>query len=218
MHLNQNEHLLFHGSRGGIVGKICPNYKGAREHGDFGKGFYMGTTELQPKSLVVNDENPVFYTLKLNSSDLRVKSFEANFEWIVAVAYFRGRLDRLPTQYLQQIKKQYEGFDLFYGYIADDSTTAAITQFIADRMGYTSLMNCLCNLSMGKQYVAVTQRACDNIAILDSYELPKTERKLIKQSASIRIQASNKITNEAFANPNQGKRFSELLAVYLEGL
>ena len=98
----------------------------------------MGTM-LQPKSLIASVECPVFYTLKLNCGGLHIKSFDADIEWIIAVAYFRGKLNRLPPQYLQQIKKQFDDYDIYYGYIADDSTTTAITQFISDRMGYDIL-------------------------------------------------------------------------------
>lgn len=59
--------ILYHGSRGGIKGNIQPS---SRELCDFGKGFYMGTNMAQAKSLVVEDANPYFYTLRLNLSKI----------------------------------------------------------------------------------------------------------------------------------------------------
>ena len=55
--------ILFHGSRGGIDGKIQPI---SRVRCDFGQGFYMGEDANQAKSLVVDDDSPFFYTLKLH--------------------------------------------------------------------------------------------------------------------------------------------------------
>ena len=41
--------ILYHGSKSGIVGDIAPI---SREECDFGQGFYMGTSTLQPLTLV----------------------------------------------------------------------------------------------------------------------------------------------------------------------
>lgn len=216
--LKDNECIVFHGSKGGICGKIRPDYKSARDHTDFGRGFYMGTTEIQPKSLIMLHAKPVFYTCKLNLTGLKVKYFNADFEWIVAVAFFRGKLDKLPKRYLCCLREHYANYDLFCGYIADDSTTAAIMQFVSDDMGYDSLMSCLLNLGLGKQYVAVTQKACDAVKLLDEYVLTSRECNELKKRTYARRLEAEKLTRDAFANPNQGKKFSIMLAAYLEEL
>lgn len=45
------EVLLYHGSRGGVIGNIQPI---SRECCDFGKGFYMGTNYLKKADLCNN--------------------------------------------------------------------------------------------------------------------------------------------------------------------
>lgn len=216
--LKNTECIVYHGSKGGISGRIRPDYKDACAHADFGKGFYMGTTEIQPKSLIMLHEKPVFYTCKLDLANLCVKYFDADFEWIIAVALFRGKLDRLPKTYLDCQKQHYANYDIFCGYIADDSTTAAIMQFISDNMGYNSLMSCLLNLGLGKQYVAVTQKACDSILVLDNYMLTKRECDELRKRTYARRLEAEKLTRDAFASPNQGRKFSSMLAEYLEVL
>ena len=64
---NDDKLILYHGSKEGIVGDIAPI---SRDHCDFGKGFYMGTTTLQPLTLICDEEKPIFYTVELDLSDL----------------------------------------------------------------------------------------------------------------------------------------------------
>ena len=59
--------ILYHGSRGGIEGKIKPC---SRPRCDFGQGFYMGENPQQVKGLVVEDMEPIFYTLKFKLSEI----------------------------------------------------------------------------------------------------------------------------------------------------
>ena len=59
--------ILYHGSRGGIKGKIKPV---SRPKCDFGAGFYMGENKEQVKSLVIEDDEPIFYVLKLRLSEI----------------------------------------------------------------------------------------------------------------------------------------------------
>ena len=61
--------IVYHGSRKGLQGKIEPI---SREFCDFGKGFYLGTNPVQSLTLVCDEEKPVFYTMKLNLTDLKV--------------------------------------------------------------------------------------------------------------------------------------------------
>ena len=43
--------ILFHGSRGGIDGDICPE---SRNNCDFGSGFYLGENKLQAAAHIVH--------------------------------------------------------------------------------------------------------------------------------------------------------------------
>ena len=61
---------LFHGSKNGIQGKIKPV---SRELCDFGKGFYMGTEQEQPKTLICNYVNAAMYELELDTANLNIK-------------------------------------------------------------------------------------------------------------------------------------------------
>ena len=60
--------VLYHGSKKGIVGDIAPV---SRKECDFGAGFYMGTGTMQPLTLVCSEATPKFYTLSLDTTDLK---------------------------------------------------------------------------------------------------------------------------------------------------
>lgn len=59
---NKNQVILYHGSHGGISGVI--NASSSRKLCDFGIGFYTGDKQEQAKSIIADDEEGVFYTLK----------------------------------------------------------------------------------------------------------------------------------------------------------
>ena len=63
-----NKLVLYHGSKKGIVGDIAPI---SREECDFGSGFYMGTSPLQPLTLICNEDKPEFYTVELDMAGRR---------------------------------------------------------------------------------------------------------------------------------------------------
>lgn len=59
---DKNTITLYHGSKSGIKGEIAPL---SREKCDFGKGFYMGTEETQPLTLICNYDNASSIRLNL---------------------------------------------------------------------------------------------------------------------------------------------------------
>ena len=90
--MNQSSNVkLFHGSKSGINGKIMPI---SRELCDFGKGFYMGTEETQPKTLICNYQSATMYGLELDTRSLVIKDIPLNLDWAMFVAFNRGRLTK----------------------------------------------------------------------------------------------------------------------------
>lgn len=90
---DRNIITLYHGSKSGIEGSIAPV---SRERCDFGRGFYMGTEETQPLTLICNYEGARLYNLELNLTGLKVLNIEVGIDWALFVAYNRGRLAPSP--------------------------------------------------------------------------------------------------------------------------
>ena len=83
---------LYHGSKSGIQGNITPQ---SREHCDFGKGFYMGTEQSQPLTLICNYPNPSLYTLSIDLSGLTILDLNLDLDWALFVAYNRGKMEMI---------------------------------------------------------------------------------------------------------------------------
>ena len=82
--------VLYHGSKKGIDGDIAPISRGEC---DFGKGFYMGTTTLQPLTLVCNEDKPKFYAVELDTTDLKVLTVDIGMDWAMLIAYYRKEME-----------------------------------------------------------------------------------------------------------------------------
>lgn len=163
--------ILYHGSRGGIVGIIEPK---SRLRCDFGAGFYMGTNPDQAKTLVSNDQAPYFYKLELDLSGLstdRVLRLDG-MEWAYFVLYNRGRLDSVKKSALyKQCARFASDKDIIIGPIADDAMNEVMNRFIHGDITDKAFLECIRGLDYGIQYVAKTEAACGCVTVLEEKEL-----------------------------------------------
>ncbi len=162
--INTNEIVtLYHGSKSGIHGAIAPI---SREHCDFGKGFYMGTDRKQPLTLICNYPKAKIYTLSVNLSDLKILDVEPGLDWALLVAYNRGKMETAKhlTIY-NRIKNLSKDCDMIVGYIANDRMFVVLDRFFNGEITDLALINSLSALKLGRQYVALTKKACQKIKI-----------------------------------------------------
>ena len=168
--------ILYHGSRGGLDGKIAPI---SRARTDFGKGFYLGTNDLQAKGLICNEEDAVFYTVKLKLSEIpeeRILTLTGK-DWLYTVLANRKKVPqfnelKIAEEYLDLM----EQYDVIIGPIADDRMNTAIKRFIENGLTDKGLEACLKSVNYGYQFVLKTPFACDKIEIISSYELSEKEK------------------------------------------
>lgn len=164
---------LYHGSKHGINGQIMPI---SRSRCEFGRGFYMGTDPLQPLTLVCNEDKPVMYVLEADMSDLRCLELEVDLEWAMLIAYCRGYMQGYEdTAIYRKYQDMISGYDMVCGNIADDRMYQVLTDFFEERITDAALEGSLSALDLGKQYVAITQKACDNIRIVREHQVEALE-------------------------------------------
>jgi len=200
---------LFHGSKSGIKGKIMPI---SRELCDFGNGFYMGTEETQPMTLICNYQNATMYSLELDASSLVVKDIPLNMDWAMFVAFNRGRLTKsLAPELYAKYQSYKDGVDVFKGYIANDRMFVVLDRFFDGEITDVALVESLSALKLGVQYVAVTQKACDAIAVLSEHKLTDEEKKVLiaksEENRKLGISLANDICKK---HRREGKYFDEL--------
>lgn len=175
--------ILYHGSKSGIDGAIAPK---SRDKCDFGKGFYMGTEQTQPLTLICNYPDAKIYTLSVNLSGLKIMDIEVGLDWALLVAYNRGKMEAVKGT---SIYNRYADFDkscdMVVGYIANDRMFVVLDRFFNGEITDLALINSLSALKLGKQYVAKTEKACKNIKIIEEQEINEEQREKLKYESEI---------------------------------
>lgn len=205
-----NELILYHGSKKGIVGSIAPK---SREECDFGKGFYMGTTALQPLTLVCSESEPKFYTLSLDTSNLKTLELGINLDWALLIAYCRKEMESAAgTGIYKKYAHLTDGYDLICGYIADDRMYTELARFFRGDITDAALLKCLSALDLGKQYAAVSEKACRQIKILSEEKLTHLEKSALEEMSAKRRKEGIRLADEIVKqHRREGKFFDEII-------
>lgn len=205
-----NKLVLYHGSKKGIDGDIAPISRGEC---DFGKGFYMGTTTLQPLTLVCNEDKPKFYAVELDTTDLKVLTVDISMDWAMLIAYYRKEMESAKgTPVYEKYAHMADGYDLIIGYIANDRMYTELSRFFNRTLTDVALINCLSALDLGKQYVAISEKACKQIKVLKEYPLSQLELALLKDMSAERRKEGIALAEEIeIKYRREGKYFDEIL-------
>ena len=182
MKLKKDRILLYHGSKNGINEKIQPI---SRSKCDFGKGFYMGTNIEQPLTLICDFEQSKFYIVSVNLKKLKRINISQDINWAMLIAYNRGKMASIQeTKFYLKYANMLKDFDIVIGDIADDRMFYVLDNFFLGSITDLALIKSLSALQLGKQYVAITQKACNNIKIEKEIELSLFEKKIIQKISS----------------------------------
>lgn len=201
---------LYHGSKSGISGEIAPI---SRSYCDFGKGFYMGTDRTQPLTLICNYPKARIYTLSVELSNLKILNVEVGLEWALLVAYNRGKMESVrDSEIYRRFESMANGYDMIIGYIANDRMFVVLDRFFNSEITDLALVNSLSALKLGKQYVALTDKACKQIKIVKEQALSGEHREKLKEESE-----ANRFKGIALADEicrkyrREGKFFDEIL-------
>ncbi len=201
---------LYHGSKSGLRGAIAPI---SRERCDFGKGFYMGTDRTQPLTLICNYPDARLYSLSVNLADLKIFDVEVGLDWALLVAYHRGKMESVKHSTLyNRFANLSKNCDIIIGYIANDRMFVVLDRFFNGEITDMALINSLSALKLGKQYVALTEKACEKIKILDEQVLTENDRyKLKQESETNRFKGIAKADEICRKYRREGRFFDEIL-------
>ena len=205
-----NRLVLYHGSKKGITGDIAPI---SRSECDFGCGFYMGTNTLQPLTLVCNEEKPRFYTVELDMTGLKVLTVDIGMDWAMLIAYYRKEMEEAKgTPIYEKYAHMADGYDVIVGYIANDRMYTELSRFFNKTLTDVALINCLSALDLGKQYVAISERACKQIKIIKEEPLSQLELSLLKDMSAERRREGVALAEEIEVKyRREGRFFDEIL-------
>ncbi len=201
---------LYHGSKSGIVDDIAPV---SREHCDFGKGFYMGADKAQPLTLICNYPNAKLYTLKVNLSGLKILDIEVGLDWALLVAYNRGKMDSVKgTAIYNRIAEMADGCDMLIGFIANDRMFVVLDRFFKGEITDEALIHSLSALKLGRQYVALTEKACRQIEIIEETALTDQDRRILRTESEDNRSRGVALAEEVCRRyRREGRFFDEIL-------
>lgn len=105
-----------------------------------------------------------------------------------------------------------KGYDLIIGSIANDRMFVVLDRFFNGDITDVALINSWSVLKLGKQYVALTKKACERIIIVDEYVLSGEEREILKQE-NLQNRAKGVAMAEEICRKyrREGRYFDELI-------
>lgn len=171
----KSEILLFHGAKEKIQGKLRLDC--SKRRNDFGNGFYCGESLEQSAMFVATFPLASLYMLKFNCAGLKKREFGVSRDWMLMIAYFRERLGEYAnSEMINRLVKENASIDYIVAPIADNRMFEIIDQFIDGEITDVQCQHCLSATNLGNQYVFVSQKALDQIEILERCYLADAEK------------------------------------------
>ena len=126
---------------------------------------------------------------------LNIKEFDISQEWMLAVCYYRGRLEEHQNHpIIKSIIKSIEDADIVIAPIADNNMYEIMNQFARGDITDKQATMALCASHLGKQHVIKSNKACKRLLMVDRLYLCTKERNDIEE---VRRENAFKSTNEA---------------------
>ena len=197
---DKNRIILFHGAKNTIEGDV--SIEKSRGTNDFGKGFYCGES-LEQSAMFVSGYK----------SDLNGIQFFVDRDWMLTIAYFRGRLTGYADHpIIQEMIKKINGKDYILAPIADNRMFEIIDSFIDGEITDVQCQHCLSATNLGNQYVFKTEKAIKQLYFKRHCYLCEKEKKYYLTSKQEESKIGNdkvKIARKQFRG--QGEYIEDIL-------
>ena len=203
--------VLYHGAKDKIIGPISLD-KG-RINNDFGKAFYAAEGYIQAASFVSSRSDSRVYVLDLNIYDLNGLELGVNLEWMIMIAYFRGRLEKYKNHpYILKLLDNLKDVDYIKAPIADNRMFMIIDTFISGEITDMQCRHALAYANLGNQYVLISDKAIKALRIIDTLYLCEDEKSyyLNKRLEDSSI-SNDKVKMARIKYKNQGLYIDEVL-------
>ena len=101
---------------------------------------------------------------------------------------------------------------MIVGYIANDRMYTELSRFFNRTLTDVALINCLSALDLGKQYVAISEKACKQIKIVSKQPISYLELAMLKDMSVTRRKEGVALAEEIEVKyRREGKFFDEIL-------
>ena len=204
--------VIYHGSKKGMIGsKIDLKYSDIDN--DFGIGLYCGESITQPETFVINYPKSSLYMFTFNPKNLKKIEFKVDTEWVLAIAYYRGYLEKYKNhRYIKRIIEKINNADYIVAPIADNTMFDIIKRFTDGELSDVQCQHSLSATNLGKQYVFKSQKAIDSLIFLNKCFISSQERKdLANTILDNKTISENKVNYAISKYRKEGKSLQELL-------
>ena len=207
-----NNIVLFHGSKKGLHLPIDID-SNSKHNNDFGKGFYLGETFEGASNYISVTNSHMVYSFLLDKSDLNIYKLDVDNDWMLLIAYYRGRLNKYSgNNTINDLIKKVEEADVVIAPIADNRMFDIIDEFVDNLITDMQCKYSLFQTNLGNQYVLRTNKAISHLMLLDELYLPDNEKEYyyskIEYSVASKLDAVSKARIEY---KNKGKYIDEVL-------
>ena len=203
--------ILFHGAKTQIEGVLT--IEKSKKNNDFGQGFYCGESLEQSAMFVANFPNSSLYIINFHKESLKARWFGVNREWMLMIAFFRGRLEEFRnSKVILELIESMKGIDYIIAPIADNRMFEIIDSFIDGEITDLQCQHCLSATNLGNQYVFVTRKALSRVRILEHCYLAQEEKDYYLQTKKEFMEVSQdkvKIARKEYRG--QGQYIEEIL-------
>lgn len=203
--------VLFHGAKTNIEGEL--SLLKSRVNNDFGPGFYCGESLEQSAMFVSNFPASSLYIVNFNKDGLTSKKFGVNREWMLTIAYFRGRLKEYEqSRVIHELIREIQDIDYIIAPIADNRMFEIIDSFIDGEITDIQCRHCLSATNLGSQYVFTTQKALDRVQLLTHCYLAQEEKMYYLESGKESVEVNRdkvKVARKQYRG--QGQYIEEIL-------
>lgn len=175
--VTENHTLLFHRSKSYLKGSRSIEYSDGKK--DFGKGFYLGESFNQAASFEFGYEHSSVYIFDFDKNNVNIKEFNVSIEWMILIAYFRGKLDNYKnSSYLKCLIDKLKSVDVVIAPIADNTMYTTLDDFIQGKITDLQWLNALSANRLGRQYVFLNDSVINNnLKFLERCYYSSLERK-----------------------------------------
>ena len=204
--------LLFHGAKSGIEGRL--SLKCSRAGNDFGQGFYLGERLEQAAMFVAAYKASSIYCMSLAPKGLRREEYSVDTEWMLSIAYFRGRLSEYAnTPLIKKLAQRAENADYIVAPIADNRMFELIDSFAYGELTDAQCRACLSATDLGMQYIIKTERALGCLKIHEQMYLCEEEKRdyIARRKEEIKI-SQDKVRLARREYRGEGKYIEEIFA------
>lgn len=202
--------VLYHGSKSELVENISLDF--SREHVDLGKGFYAGDNYDQSLDFVSQTKEGSIYVLDVDYRNLNVLNIDVSLKWMLFIALNRSKLEKYKdTSLYKQLSKEMNSYDVLIAPIADNRMFTTIDDFVKSAITSEQAIHALKDLSLGKQIVFKTDKAINQIKIIERLYVSKSEKKKAYENKIQKIANADSFISDAYEKYiRQGQYISEV--------